>query len=331
MDTAFQLKINGKNYFLEVESIGHGFFQNASSFVHLHPAYHLILISQGRNKIMLRDSKPVDAGKNSLVLINPMIPHRFAPDETTGVEHTCIIWRFRDERGNYAEFPLQSLFGDKDTAPLLIRTLSDDEAQLFIRKEKEMLHMMEYGNLPECELTHNIPIGYSNSNQRIMNSKFHRKMSEGRNNSVFHLSGINVNIVLWEWWLCGIRLMLPKYFEPVSIKDLPPHERILRQIKHFIKAELKKTDLNVLRIAEYIGMHPNYINSVFKSETGITIGQYIRERRLEMAAAFLCHTNKPMSEIATLCGFAQQAYFTRVFKQKFGLPPFGFRNRNTAN
>lgn len=329
MESAFQLKFNGENYFLEVESMGHGFLQKPCSYVHLHPAYHLILVSYGQNRVMLRGANPVEVGKNTLFLINPMVPHSFVPDEKTGVEHTCIIWRFRDEHGNYAEFPLQSLFGDADTSPLLMRTLSDNEAQLFIRKGKEMLRIMEYRDLPECAVTNEVKFGHFSFNQRTIESKYHRKMTGKRNDSILHLSGINLNIVLWEWWLCGLRLMLPEHFEPVSIKDLPAHERILRQIKHFVKAELKKPGLNVLRIAEYTGMHPNYINSVFKLETGMTIGRYIKERRLEMATAFLRNTNKPLSEIASTCGFAQQAYFTRVFKQEFGLTPFAFRNRNT--
>ncbi len=151
-------------------------------------------------------------------------------------------------------------------------------------------------------------------------------MNGMRNESVFHLAGINLNIVLWEWWLCGLRLMLPEYFEPVAVENLPAHERILRKVEHFVKSELKKPELNVMKLAEYLGMHPNYINSVFKAETGMTIGSYIRKCRLEMAAELLQNTSESLCNIATECGFSQQTYFSRIFRQEFGMTPFSFRN-----
>lgn len=330
MNVAFQVKIDGVNYFLEVESMGHSFRQNADARMHVHPAYHLILVSQGSNRILLRDSEPVDAGLNSLTLINPMVPHCFEPDKTLGVEHTCLIWRFRDEEGNYADFPLQKLFGSEDASPLLMRTLSDEDAQLFIRKEKEMIRMLDSLSLPGCELTHFASIWKLNSIQRVMDNKFHRKVDGDRNNSILHLAGLNVNAVLWDWWLFSLRLTLPEFFEPVSMERLSPHERILRKVMHCVKGELKDPGLNVIRIAERIGMHPNYVNSTFKAETGMTIGRYIRMRRLELAVALLCDSVRPLGEIAAICGFAQQPYFTRVFKQEFGMTPFAFRNKNAA-
>jgi len=64
----------------------------------------------------------------------------------------------------------------------------------------------------------------------------------------------------------------------------------------------------------------------FREATGRSPARYVQERRLERASALLISTNLGIDEIARDCGFANRYYFTRVFKQRMGLPPGRYRS-----
>lgn len=69
----------------------------------------------------------------------------------------------------------------------------------------------------------------------------------------------------------------------------------------------------------------------FLSLTGLTIGLYIRRRRLTKAADTLISTNKKIIEIALESGFESQATFSRAFKSMFSKTPATFRREGTKS
>ena len=67
---------------------------------------------------------------------------------------------------------------------------------------------------------------------------------------------------------------------------------------------------------------------MFRKETGQTISAYVSHIRIEKSKALLRQPGVPIAEIAGLCGFEDQSYFTKVFKNVTGETPQQFRNRN---
>lgn len=59
----------------------------------------------------------------------------------------------------------------------------------------------------------------------------------------------------------------------------------------------------------------------FKRRTGMPPMRYILLLRLNNAQALLTETNYPVSEIATIVGFSDPLYFSRLFKRQFGVSP----------
>lgn len=53
-----------------------------------------------------------------------------------------------------------------------------------------------------------------------------------------------------------------------------------------------------------------------------------KERRLQRAAGMLRNTEQSISEIAASCGFWDMSYFTKVFRQLYGLTPTAYRGGN---
>ncbi|MBQ4650403.1 MAG: AraC family transcriptional regulator [Firmicutes bacterium] len=89
-----------------------------------------------------------------------------------------------------------------------------------------------------------------------------------------------------------------------------------------------KYDLTSLACA--LGFNKNYLCTVFRRETGITISEYFNYHRIRKVLIFLQYTgyNKevPIHELAHQCGFADSSYFNRVFKKLTGMTPIEFIN-----
>ncbi|MGN7477075.1 helix-turn-helix transcriptional regulator [Solibacillus silvestris] len=78
--------------------------------------------------------------------------------------------------------------------------------------------------------------------------------------------------------------------------------------------------------AEKIGYSKFYLTRQFKKETGLSIGEYIRKRRLAVSAFLLLHTEYTILDISFECQFQSQEAFTRAFKELYKMPPGKYRN-----
>ncbi|MGG0664570.1 AraC family transcriptional regulator [Viridibacillus arvi] len=74
-----------------------------------------------------------------------------------------------------------------------------------------------------------------------------------------------------------------------------------------------------------IGYSKYHLLRIFKQETGKSIGEYIRLRRIAMAAKILLHSDETILSIAFLFQFQSQEAFTRAFKDVYSLPPGKYR------
>ena len=65
---------------------------------------------------------------------------------------------------------------------------------------------------------------------------------------------------------------------------------------------------------------------VIKKKTGLSISLYIQKFRLQKAKELLLSTDLPIKQIAYQSGFNSPSYFSRLFKDVFGVSPSEFRN-----
>ena len=78
-------------------------------------------------------------------------------------------------------------------------------------------------------------------------------------------------------------------------------------------------------VSKRFGYNPDYISNLFRGEMGMTLTQCINRTRLEEAKAFLINSDMPVREIAFSCGFGDEKYFMRLFRQMEGSTPTQFR------
>ncbi len=87
-------------------------------------------------------------------------------------------------------------------------------------------------------------------------------------------------------------------------------------------------DLGVETIAKRLNLNKNYLIKLFKKHLSTTPNRYILETRLLRAKTLLLQTNQSVQEISFSCGFNVPSYFTKRFKERFGLLPLEFRKQN---
>jgi AraC-like DNA-binding protein len=91
-----------------------------------------------------------------------------------------------------------------------------------------------------------------------------------------------------------------------------------------IQKKYKNPDLDVYELAESMGMSRSALNEKIQSMLGLSIAQFIRTYRLNVAKEMICNrTNNDMniSEIAYEVGFNDPKYFTRCFTKEFNATP----------
>lgn len=119
-------------------------------------------------------------------------------------------------------------------------------------------------------------------------------------------------------------------FDFVSNASRPMREARDRQllrvqsIKRFIEYNVGER-VALADIAGAVGLSPFVCLRIFKRATGSTPGAYLAMRRIEQASRLLKHSNVEIAAVAERCGFSDQAYFARFFKNYTGMAPTQFR------
>ncbi len=97
--------------------------------------------------------------------------------------------------------------------------------------------------------------------------------------------------------------------------------KIILKVLEFIEQNLNDTELDTETVSASIGVSRTQLWRIFKKTTGKTLGDYIRDLRLEKAADMLKTGKYRISEVAFEVGYSDAKYFTKNFQKKFGLSP----------
>jgi AraC-like DNA-binding protein len=121
--------------------------------------------------------------------------------------------------------------------------------------------------------------------------------------------------------------MLLQFIGLVKMRQDRNYSTPVRKALHYIASNLDKP-FQLTAVAEYAGVHPNYLSRRFKQETGSTLSNYATTRKIHEATYFVQHTDYSMAEIAALYGFSSQSHFTSAFKKVLFISPGEYRNRS---
>jgi len=82
-------------------------------------------------------------------------------------------------------------------------------------------------------------------------------------------------------------------------------------------------------VARHVGLSESYLRHQFKRQYGKSLVQCLTEIRVARACDLLRHTRLPLEEIARLCGFDNERYFSTVFRRVCQCPPGRYRRQRS--
>ena len=115
------------------------------------------------------------------------------------------------------------------------------------------------------------------------------------------------------------------YFERLlSNKDENP---VVFQIKEYLHHNYAVPSLSVPDISEHVHLSPAYVCTLFKSETGQTLNQYLTDYRIKMSKQFLSDPLYKITDISAKVGYSDGNYYSKAFRKIVGLSPSEYREK----
>lgn len=111
----------------------------------------------------------------------------------------------------------------------------------------------------------------------------------------------------------------------------PKDKEFIERLDAEIQKNLQEPTFSIDTLAEIMCMSRSNFYRKIKGISGMSPNDYLRTIRLKMAAELLLQQEYRINEIYELVGFSSSSYFTKCFKEQFGVPPKEFLNNAKNN
>jgi len=108
-------------------------------------------------------------------------------------------------------------------------------------------------------------------------------------------------------------------------KDLSRLDRkFLNKISQIVEEHLEKEELTVEELSQLLGLSRVHVYRKIKKLTGMSVSEFVRSVKLKLSLNLIKTSGKTIAEIAYEVGFSSPSYFTKCFKDQFGISPSEF-------
>lgn len=104
-------------------------------------------------------------------------------------------------------------------------------------------------------------------------------------------------------------------------------EELCRSVQGYIAAHLGDPGLTLSSIAQGVYMNSSYLSRVYNQTTGESISTYIRDARLSRGLKLIENGAMNVERVSEEVGFRNVGYFSRCFKERYGVSPTDIINR----
>ncbi len=129
--------------------------------------------------------------------------------------------------------------------------------------------------------------------------------------------------------------IFPNTIEEIAIEKLEAPNNIeiaehifVKKVREAVEAHMEDINFSVEQLCKYIFMSHSQLHRKLDALTGYSPNKFIRTIRLNKAKELLKNSEDNIASIALDCGYNDAGYFTRVFKQEYGVAPQEWRTKN---
>jgi len=117
---------------------------------------------------------------------------------------------------------------------------------------------------------------------------------------------------------------------PDKIANNRKDQIFLERAVKVVEMNLSDTGLNYQQFVEELGISKSRLYERINKISGLSINLFIRSIRLKIAAKKILEAQYTVAEVAYEVGFSDPGYFTKCFKQQFGVPPKDYAEAHSA-
>ena len=134
-------------------------------------------------------------------------------------------------------------------------------------------------------------------------------------------------------WNSGVRFVKrsdPKASSPdrgisIAATALSSNKIAEERVRKILRAVESGNTFTVRDLATEVHLSPSHLQRLFKHQTGVSIGGWLHEQRLQRAAHLLTNSYMSVKEIAYTLGYEHASSFVRAFGRRFAQAPAHYR------
>ena len=118
------------------------------------------------------------------------------------------------------------------------------------------------------------------------------------------------------------------YVEQFRHSMIPSQQEFpfIARVVHYMRENVRH-NLTLKELSAYFKYSPSHFSALFQKETGVSPMNYFTRLKIQKACEYIELTSMRLTEIATLLGFENAAYFSRTFTKVMGCPPSVYREK----
>lgn len=120
----------------------------------------------------------------------------------------------------------------------------------------------------------------------------------------------------------------------LAVCNKPARQPVVDAVIADIEKNFTDGTYSVEAFISKLPLNYDYVRKLFKRQVGVTPHEYLTQARMNRARDILLsgvanrYSNYTVSQVAEACGFTEPLYFSRVFKQHFGVSPLQYAKNN---
>lgn len=117
---------------------------------------------------------------------------------------------------------------------------------------------------------------------------------------------------------------------PSKIEITSLDEQLIEKAVKYVEDNISRSDLSVEELAQQMGMSRVHLYKKISALTGKSPIEFIRLLRLKRATQYLTESQLTIAEIAYKLGFNNPKYFSKYFKEEFGILPSEYQEKTES-